>query len=109
MSKTAVYRLYDGMGELLYVGMTWNPYVRFSQHAEDKWWWREVESASVEWWPTRDWAEVEEEFAIWDERPRYNIRRDIEARDRPRPGPRLADMASLGELFETLAAGGGAS
>ena len=39
VDKTAVYRLYDAGGQLLYVGMTVNLQHRFAAHAKEKCWW----------------------------------------------------------------------
>lgn len=41
-TATAVYRLYDSGGELLYVGITNNPVRRFSQHQSEQPWWGAV-------------------------------------------------------------------
>jgi predicted GIY-YIG superfamily endonuclease len=69
---TALYRLRDQSGALLYVGITDNPERRWKDHAKDKSWWPDVKDRSVEWLPTRDHALAAEATAIRAERPRYN-------------------------------------
>ena len=50
---TALYRLYDCDGTLMYVGITSNPERRFSEHASDKHWWPHVTRKAVQWYGTR--------------------------------------------------------
>jgi hypothetical protein len=40
--RTALYRLYDETGQLLYVGITTYPPKRFVEHERDKPWWPQV-------------------------------------------------------------------
>lgn len=70
---TALYRLRDQVGELLYVGITDNPERRWKDHGKDKPWWAQVADRSVEWLPSRDRAVAAEAEAIRAERPRHNI------------------------------------
>jgi hypothetical protein len=37
-----LYRLYDADMRLLYVGITWNPFVRWTAHSKEKPWWAQV-------------------------------------------------------------------
>jgi excinuclease UvrABC nuclease subunit len=37
-----LYRLFDAERTLLYVGITWNPFVRWTHHSKTKDWWPEV-------------------------------------------------------------------
>jgi predicted GIY-YIG superfamily endonuclease len=69
---TALYRLYDRAGELLYVGVTGNIATRWNGHASDKEWWPQVARRELTWFADRAEALAEEEHAIWNERPRYN-------------------------------------
>jgi predicted GIY-YIG superfamily endonuclease len=81
---TAVYRLYDAAGRLLYVGVTDHLRVRLGQHAKDKSWWPEVASRTIAWYGTRQEAEDAETKAIGEEKPIHNKVR------RPRPkGPSM--------------------
>ena len=42
-----LYRLYDTDRRLLYVGITWNPFVRWTSHKKTKPWWHDVDFAEV--------------------------------------------------------------
>lgn len=72
--RTALYRLYDADGALLYVGISNNPKRRFSGHRSDKPWWPEVDRHTVDWFDNMWFASVAERTAITTEAPRYNIR-----------------------------------
>ena len=74
-SPTCVYRCYDELGDLLYVGLTRNTLGRFSKHAHQKPWWPEVEHIELEWFETRDEAFAAEKRAIAAEDPAFNISR----------------------------------
>lgn len=41
------YRLYSRFGDLLYVGVTWSPFVRWTEHSKTKPWWPDVARAEV--------------------------------------------------------------
>jgi antitoxin (DNA-binding transcriptional repressor) of toxin-antitoxin stability system/predicted GIY-YIG superfamily endonuclease len=69
---TALYRLYDESGALLYIGISNDPDRRFEQHAYDKPWWPRVASRVVEWLPDRTAAEQAEIAAIRKESPQLN-------------------------------------
>ena len=71
--QTAVYRIYDSDGSLLYVGMGRNPMGRWSSHAEQHQWWQRAASFRVEWFATRKEAAREELNAIRAEDPECNI------------------------------------
>lgn len=71
--QTAVYRIYDGSGSLLYVGMGNNPMNRWSSHAARHAWWAEAASFRVEWYATREEAQAVEKRAIQSEDPKHNI------------------------------------
>ncbi|GAA2929604.1 GIY-YIG nuclease family protein [Streptomyces enissocaesilis] len=70
---TALYRLRDQSGTLLYVGITNNLGWRWKTHAADKEWWPEVVTRSIEWFPTRSHALAAEAAAIRAEQPLHNI------------------------------------
>lgn len=70
---TAVYRLYDADGVLLYIGMTRNPKQRWKDHRKEMLWWPEVTEKKLTWYDTR-WAAWDAELtAIPSESPRYNL------------------------------------
>ncbi|WP_051813489.1 GIY-YIG nuclease family protein [Kitasatospora sp. MBT63] len=70
--RTALYRLFDAAGVLLYVGIASHLPRRFEKHAKDKPWWTDVARKEIEWFDGRSAAESAEEFAIVAERPLHN-------------------------------------
>lgn len=70
--KSALYRLYDSAGVLLYLGISRYPNERFKQHAGDKPWWHHVARHEVVWLDSRDEALAAEAKAMVDEQPLYN-------------------------------------
>lgn len=70
--RTALYRLYDTDGQLLYVGITNNVKKRWRAHEKDKAWWSEVTHKTIEWFETRKSAERVEKVEIEEEEPLYN-------------------------------------
>lgn len=68
---TAVYRLYDGGGVLLYIGATYNPDRRLTDHRR-KPWGPTIARRTVRWYSTRDEAIQAEEAAIAAEHPPHN-------------------------------------
>lgn len=81
--RTAVYRLYDDSGGLLYIGCADDPEVRFEQHLS-KSWWRSVSRTSLEWYDTRTEALAAEAAAIADEAPEWNVVHNKKGRERLR-------------------------
>jgi predicted GIY-YIG superfamily endonuclease len=77
-----LYRFYDIDRQLLYVGITNNPWQRIKAHESDKDWWNEVAHATFEHYQSRMELEAEERAAIKSERPRYN-------KTHVQPGPEL--------------------
>ncbi|MFF8297720.1 GIY-YIG nuclease family protein [Streptomyces globisporus] len=71
--RTALYRLRDAAGQLLYVGISEDPLRRWPEHAKDKSWWPEVASFSQEWHDDRLHAQAAEAIAIRTERPLHNV------------------------------------
>lgn len=76
--RTALYRLFDAEGRLLYVGIAFDPPDRWRGHAREKSWWPDVVERRVEWHETRHAAGAAEISAIQTEKPLYNVR-DAEA------------------------------
>ena len=70
---TALYRLFDLEGRLLYVGIAFDPEARWLAHAAEKAWWSEVAETRVQWLQSRTDALIAEVVAIKAERPLYNI------------------------------------
>lgn len=71
--RTALYRLFDESGRLLYIGVSHKPDVRWGQHSEEKDWWPQVDKRAVEWHDSRGGAERAELLAIAEERPAFNV------------------------------------
>jgi hypothetical protein len=69
---TAVYRLFDRAGVLLYVGMTHDVATRWREHRRRKAWWDQVAREDLTSYPTRGEAEEAELHAIVTEDPRHN-------------------------------------
>ncbi|MFE7928356.1 GIY-YIG nuclease family protein [Streptomyces sp. NPDC057456] len=69
---TALYRLRDAVGHLLYVGITTNPAERFRKHESLSPWWPLVAAHTVDWQTNRPAAALAEATAIRDEAPLYN-------------------------------------
>lgn len=71
--RTALYRLFDEKGRLLYVGIAFDPPSRWAGHAAVKSWWGNVAEKQVEWHATRTAAAAAEVEAIRTEAPLYNV------------------------------------
>lgn len=69
---TALYRLYDADGTLLYIGISHQPEVRFEQHADRKEWWPLVARREIQWFDDRPTAASAEAAAIRTEDPEHN-------------------------------------
>lgn len=70
--RTALYRLYDEAGVLLYIGISHQPDVRFEQHSKVKDWWPQVARREVQWFDDRPSAAAAEADAIRTEDPEHN-------------------------------------
>lgn len=71
-----LYRLYDAAHELLYVGITWNPFVRWTEHSKKKPWWHEVVHAEI--WRCRDEdARHWETRCIKEQAPKHNVHQAV--------------------------------
>jgi len=74
--RTAVYRLYDADGVLLYVGIADGVTARWKHHGNAKEWWPQVARKDATWHATRTGALSAEAHAIATEEPVHNRRRD---------------------------------
>ena len=72
--RTALYRLSDAVGRLLYIGITSDPERRWVEHADDKPWWPQVTRFDVDWFDNGRLALAAEGAAIRAEKPLYNIK-----------------------------------
>lgn len=69
---------------MIYVGITNNPVKRWPLHAARKPWWKDVTLREVEWYATREEAEVVEGHLINAYRPKWNV--DGGEPERGKPG-----------------------
>ena len=70
--RSAVYRLYDGQGALLYVGSSNRPQGRLTYHKSSKPWGESISRSAVEWYESRSAALAAEATAIHAEHPLHN-------------------------------------
>lgn len=68
-----VYRVYDDSRQLLYVGITWHPFTRWTEHARFRPWWDQVRYAHIVEYPDDRAARDAETTAIHTERPMHNV------------------------------------
>lgn len=80
-----VYRLYDADYRLLYVGQSVNLAQRLATHGREKQWWSDVDTISVEHFPSKDAAARAERRALCSEAPRYNVQNVPGGRERRKP------------------------
>lgn len=73
MSRTALYRHFDQLGRLLYVGISLDAVRRLGQHKQHAAWYSRITTICVEWYPTRAAAEAAEREGIRRERPKHNV------------------------------------
>lgn len=95
-SPTFLYRFYDRDGVLLYVGITFNPSIRWHHHKGKKGWWSDVERIEATRYPNRHQAEAEEVRVIQEESPLYNIIHAV------RPDPQEDFTSELDEAIDAL-------
>lgn len=96
--KTALYRLFGEADELLYIGISQDPKVRWQQHVDTKPWATQVVMRVIEWFESRSAALIEEIRAIRLEHPRHNI-----VRYRPHVPPKTRRPASVPAPVPTCA------
>lgn len=72
-TRTALYRFYDARENVLYIGITNDPWRRWRDHVQAKPWYPQVKHQSVTWYDTERQARKAETRAIRTERPRFNI------------------------------------
>jgi len=92
MSHPTVYRFFNESGDLLYIGSTFVPHLRWTQHKQRDWF-AEVATVTVEHFTDTDAMKRAEVVAIRSEQPRYNIA----CRDERPPAPRSSVPARSGE------------
>lgn len=70
--RTALYRIRNADGDLLYIGISETPEFRWISHRRNHAWWADVTDYSLEWHENRQAAEAAEAEAVRAEGPLYN-------------------------------------
>lgn len=96
-----LYRFYSACGELLYVGITNDPWRRFSQHRSQKDWWSEVSTICQQSFLTVDQLKVAEKKAIQSENPRYNKQFSIQHSEPEIDSSESRKSSLIGKFFHT--------
>jgi hypothetical protein len=101
--RTALYRFYDASENLLYVGITNDPWRRWRQHVQEKSWYPQVKHQAVTWYDSRIAAEAAEYAAIRCQHPRFNVAGAVrpvadEVPAEPAPQPSPVDEAEVPHL-----------
>jgi predicted GIY-YIG superfamily endonuclease len=71
--RYALYRFYDARENLLYAGITDDPWRRWREHVLTKPWYPQVKHQAVTWYDTEAEAGRAEKRAIRKERPQFNV------------------------------------
>ena len=71
--RTALYRMFDASGALLYIGVSKDFGRRWKEHARTQPWWDDVQRQTADWFPSRRDAAEAEVAAIQAESPKYNV------------------------------------
>lgn len=102
-----LYRFFNDLDELLYVGITGNPATRFRQHEIEKAWWSQVAHIRLEHFASREQLEDAEIRAIQSENPRYNIVRSRKPKEVVEAAIAEASAYTLAEAAELICGGCG--
>jgi len=107
--RHALYRFYDARENLLYVGITDDPWRRWREHVRIQSWYPQVKHQAVTWYENKAAAEVAEYVAIRCEHPRFNIAGAVrpvvvEVPVKPPAPPLPADETSAQRELELLPA-----
>jgi predicted GIY-YIG superfamily endonuclease len=73
MTRAAVYRFFSGTGDILYIGMSSNPFMRAVVHKSSSDWYFDVKNMTIDWFESREVAAKKEAEAIRAEKPIHNI------------------------------------
>jgi len=83
-----LYRHFDKVGDLLYIGVSKSAFTRASQHKFSSTWFRDIATIAIEHHKTRASALSAERKAIINERPKYNIDHKINT-PKSKPNPKV--------------------
>lgn len=78
-----LYRHFDDMGTLLYVGVSLSSVNRLGQHKDHSHWFNRIATQKIEHFTTREEALAAETKAIQDENPTYNVHKRRKESDEP--------------------------
>jgi hypothetical protein len=76
--KTHLYRHFNAEGELLYVGISLSAINRLGQHKDNSHWFDSICRVDIQNFDTREEAVNAETLAIRDEKPKHNVRKQID-------------------------------
>lgn len=105
--RTALYRFYDSSHELLYVGISSDPWRRWREHVQTQPWYPQVKHWTSTWYDSEEEARGAELRAISGEHPRFNIAGvpdPVPVRFAVRANPAIAVCAAWGLAPSVLAA-----
>ena len=77
-TQTELYHHFGKGGVPLYVGISLSALARLVQHRSNAHWFQQIESMTIEKFPTRAAAEAAEKTAIEREKPLFNIQHSLE-------------------------------
>ena len=77
-----LYRFFNDLGQLLYVGISARGPKRWSEHGRDRPWWHEVSTSTIQHFADNDEARKAESEAIRTERPLYNVQGSAKAKSK---------------------------
>lgn len=95
-----LYRVFNADGDLLYVGATTNPALRFTAHNGAKDWWCQATSITMEHFAEWDRLVLAEAEAIRSENPRYNEQhtdKPPRRKGKPRRAPGEGSLSRRGD------------
>lgn len=95
--KQTLYRFWSHNHELLYIGISSNLPQRITEHRQNKKWWTDIATITVEHFPDRASVSAAEKIAIQNERPLWNIAHNRHPRTAVTPD----DMPDLCDTCET--------
>lgn len=75
--ECGLYRFYDADGDLLYVGISWNPFTRWGAHRRRAPWWREATRVLVDVYTSERHALRVERGWIRNACPTWNLRSQV--------------------------------
>jgi len=97
-TNNTLYRFFDNVDRLLYVGISGNPGRRFNEHGKEKGWSQEVVRSTMQHFSTREEAAAAEVAAILTERPLHNVTHN---QGKPLATPRTPRVRFVCDICQT--------